>query len=83
MRMTITEGEILEALQSALQHPAHEDDGAVTVLEIAEKEGMSIATVRRGMKRLIGQGKATCVHVRRVAMDGRLQRVPGYRIRAA
>jgi DNA-binding MarR family transcriptional regulator len=82
-RMTITEGEIMEALTAALQHPEPEDDGAVTVKEMAKATGLSIATVRRAVDRLIEQGSAECYFVRRVAMDKRLQRVPGYRIRAA
>ena len=81
--MSITETEIYEELRAALAHPEQDSEGAYTVAELADMRQMSIATVRRGMKRLIASGKATCVHVRRVGMDGRLARVPGYRIRAA
>ena len=75
----MTEAALLEALRAAMD--AGEDDGgAMTADELTQKMECNIDTVRKRVKALIATGRAECVRVRRMRIDGLIQRVPAYRL---
>ncbi len=52
-----------------------------TVQEMAAATGQGEKTVRRFLKGFQLDGRLEVVMVRRLALDGRLRQVPGYRIK--
>lgn len=75
--LTITEGELLEALAHS-QKPGEE--GARTVEDMALASGLAPERVRRALKALQRDGRLTVYRVRRPAIDGRQTIVPAYSI---
>ena len=81
-RVTITQAELLEALREAAQRSEEGPEGAYTTEELAELTGIYRGKVKETIRALIRLGKAECVHVRRPSIDGRMFRVPAYRIKS-
>jgi Mn-dependent DtxR family transcriptional regulator len=81
--VTITERELVEAVQAALASvPVEEEttDG-FTVLELSAAMKVGQHPARAMVRRLAQIGMIEIVDVRRRALDGRLMRVKGYRIK--
>lgn len=76
--MTITENELLDALQLAAAGSAPEN--ACTVVELAKAAGVSTAKVLRTLKTFQAQGRLAVHRVPRARMDGVVQPVPAYTI---
>jgi len=83
-RVNVTESELLEAIRGLLAHTPESADAA-TITEMLEAMPVvtSRATLCKSIAALIKKGDAECVHVHRIAMDGRRRLVPGYRMRKA
>jgi len=83
--VTITEAELLEALQQALreakEHPGEDEQaaGALTVSELADELGWYPEKVRRRLKQLKAQGLLESIKVHREAIDGSSRVSPAYR----
>jgi hypothetical protein len=76
--MTISESDILQALQDALKRsPGGE---GVTANEMAEAKGLRIEKVYRGLKKMIAAGQVVPVKVTRQRIDGMITLVPGYQV---
>lgn len=80
-RLTITEGDILEALREALEQGTDAPDDAYTANELAEATGVHIRKTRAILTEILKRGEAEVVKVRRTGMDGRNSLVPAYRMR--
>lgn len=77
MAISITEGELLEALAHS-QKPG--EDGARTVQEMAADTGLSEERVRKALQAFQRQGRLTVYRVRRTAIDSSQRIVPAYSI---
>ena len=75
----LTENELVQALEAAL-NAGDSTDGALTVQELAEAAGISVAKVRSGLRILKAAGVIEVVKVQRVDLSDRLIRLPGYRL---
>ena len=73
-----TEAELLQHVQEALDAPPSED-GAMSVLELADSLDISPAAVRKRLRKLIASGSVELVRVRRTAMHGIVARRMAYR----
>jgi len=82
-KLTITENELVEALRSAMGSQDEGPTDARTVQEIVNTIGRSERFVRDNVRKLIAEGRAELVRIKRPAIDGRIQSVPAYRIKAA
>lgn len=80
--VNITEAEILDALRAALEEVAKGPDDALTTGDLVEATGWGEDRVRRMLRRMLRDGDAECVRVRRMAMDTRMAVVPAYRLKA-
>lgn len=67
--MHFSEAELLEAVRAAMKSKP-EDTPGLTSEEIAESMGVSVQTARKYLKVLLKAGKAKCVRVWRVRMNG-------------
>lgn len=75
--MTITESEILTALQAALSRP--EGHEGMTAGEMAEASGVNVHRIHKALRKLLATGQAQCVKVTRTRIDGQQTLVPAYR----
>lgn len=75
----MTESEIVAALRAAFDAP-DEDDSALTVRELAAATGWGAAKAREHLRRLIVDGAAEPVRVRRPNLAGGTQPVIAYRL---
>ena len=73
----VTEAELLEQVQEALDTPPSED-GAMSVLELSESLDISASAVRNRLRKLIASGSVELVRVRRVSLHGIVQRRIAY-----
>jgi len=73
----VTEAELLEQVQKALDTPPSED-GAMSVLELAESLDISPAAVRNRLRKLIATGSVELTRVRRLSLHGVVQRRIAY-----
>jgi DNA-binding MarR family transcriptional regulator len=78
-RVTVTQGELIAALQAAMEQDEAEGD-AVTVSELREALGWSKERLRRELGRLKEAGQIKTVKVMRRDLSDRLNRHPGYRL---
>ena len=78
----VTEAELLQALQDALQQALTnpDADGALTVHELEDALGWDVAKVRKTLRTLKNGGHLKSVKVRRVAIDDSVRVVPAYRL---
>lgn len=79
----MTENELIEALRSAMAGGDAGPDDAHTVMEMCELTGHGQMFIRKHLKLLLNSGRAEMVRVNRQSIDGRIQRLPAYRIKAA
>lgn len=79
--MSLTANEI-DALLDELRtlHDSAPPDEGMTANEIAEHFGWCIEDTRERIRKLIAQGRAVCIRVKRQRIDGVHQKVPAYRI---
>ena len=73
-----TEAELLQHVQEALDAPISED-GAMSVLDLAESLDISAHAVRTKLRTLIASGAVELVRVRRRSLHGIVQRRIAYR----
>ena len=73
-----TEAELLQHVQEALDAPPSED-GAMSVLDLAESLDISTAAVRKRLRKLIASGSVELVRVRRTSLHGIIQKRIAYR----
>ena len=73
-----TEAELLQHVQEALDAPPSED-GAMSVLDLAESLDISTAAVRKRLRKLIASGSVELVRVRRMSLHGVIQKRIAYR----
>lgn len=78
-RIDISEADLFAALREASAADAGPDD-AYTVMELAERTGVSVLAMRGRIGAMVRTGSVECVRVTRTAMDGRAARVPAYRL---
>ena len=76
----VTQASLLEAIAEALRDVPQDPEEGVTAHELADHFGCDVIHVRRRIGRLLKDGRAQCVRVRRPRIDGVVQKVPGYRI---
>jgi predicted ArsR family transcriptional regulator len=76
---SVTEAELLQQVREALDAPSTED-GAMSVVELSEGLDMPESAVRQRLKKMIAEGTAEPVRVRRMAMHGVVSRRIAYRI---
>jgi predicted ArsR family transcriptional regulator len=74
----VTEAELLQQVQEALDTPPSED-GAMSVVELSEALDMTASAVRGRLRKLIASGSVELVRVRRRAMHGIVSRRVAYR----
>ena len=73
----ITESELLQQVRDALDFTETED-GAMSVLELAESLDISPNAVRTRLRKLIASGSVELVRVRRTSLHGVVQRRIAY-----
>jgi predicted ArsR family transcriptional regulator len=73
----ITESELLQQVRDALDFTETED-GAMSVLELAESLDISPHAVRTRLRKLIASGSVELVRVRRTSLHGVVQRRVAY-----
>ena len=73
----ITESELLQQVRDALDFTETED-GAMSVLELAESLDISPNAVRTRLRKLIASGSVELVRVRRTSLHGVVQRRVAY-----
>tara|TARA_R110002020_G_scaffold222081_1_gene430540 strand:- start:503 stop:772 length:270 start_codon:yes stop_codon:yes gene_type:complete len=74
----VTEAELLEQVQEALDTPTSED-GAMSVVELSEALDLPASSVRNRLRKLLESGSIELVRVRRTAMHGIVSRRVAYR----
>lgn len=74
----MTEQELLDALRAALPSAEH-DQSALSMVEIAERLGMSRAAAHKRVVPLVRSGQLVCVRKRMTRIDGARSLVPAYR----
>lgn len=79
--ITITENEIIQALQDAVRQ-APGDDNAVTTDDILAVTGWGEHKLRRHMRAIKASGRLESTRVMRESIDGRMCAVPAYRIKS-
>jgi DNA-binding transcriptional regulator YhcF (GntR family) len=75
--ITISEGEILEALAVAKCHAPAE---AESIEEMAKRTGLAPNTVRKALLKFRAEGRMQIHRRDHIALDGRRMRVPAYTI---
>ncbi len=80
--MDVTESELIEALQRALQASEQSDGGALTARELGELLGWGERKINRGLHILDKQGRLEVVYVTRRRLDGAMGHPSAYRIKA-
>lgn len=82
--MSITEKELIEALQTALDNPGAQDDvNALTTTELCERLGFGRKKVRGLIRQLMAAGKVTHVRVYRPDITGVKSPRHAYRLTGA
>ena len=78
----MTESELLQALQDALEAAAENEDadGALTVTELSDQLDWYREKVCKWLRSLNRQGRLECIKVRRPAIDGSIRVSPAYRV---
>lgn len=76
--VSVTQGELLAALATAIEGVAPED--ARTAIELSAEAGIGLPRIRVALALLQAQGRLQLHHVRRPAIDGRMAKVPAYTI---
>lgn len=79
-RVTITQGELIAALQAAMEQPDDDPEGAVTAAELAEQLDWHVVKVRDELGKLDRAGRLECVKVIRRDITGRVGNRPAYRL---
>mgnify|MGYP003148644927 FL=1 len=74
----VTEAELLEQVQEALDAPPSED-GAMSVVELSEALDIPESSVRKRLRKLLVSGSVELVKVRRVALNGLVSRRVAYK----
>ena len=77
--VNVTEAELLQQVQEALDAPTLKD-GAMSVVELSEKLDMSASAVRKRLKKMLASGTVEIVRVKRRAMHGVVSRRVAYRL---
>ena len=77
--MHITESELLDALRASLERVAPEDDGAHTVLEMAELTGWHIKKVRVAIRTMMTAGELELVQTYRTNICGQVRPTHAWR----
>lgn len=75
------EDELIELLINQLQLEEQQDEGFMTMQEIADAAGISMNMAQIKMRRLHRQGMIDVRKVRRMNMAGTYHTVPAYRVR--
>lgn len=78
-RIEVTESELIAALRAAFDAPG-EDDGSLTIRELAAATGWGAAKAREHLRRLIQDGAAEPVRSPRTNLAGQRQPVVAYRL---
>jgi hypothetical protein len=71
--------EWLAELERIHHEQADATEGVMTVMELADRAGISEREMRRRVQRAVFSKAWECVHVFRQGMDGRRCKVPAYR----
>ena len=79
--MRVTTDDLLDALRDALT--VKPGDDAPTSLELQAATGLAERKLRRALAAVQAEGRLEVVMVRRVDLAGRVQSVPGYRLKKA
>lgn len=80
--MNITESELLQAIQDAMQATPDNPSGALTREDLQDQLELSTYSVRKFLKQLHKAGKLEVVKVYRETIDGVKRPTPAYRIRS-
>lgn len=78
--LSITEAEILAALDAARRGAASEAEGARTAQEIADDTGVRLPRVRQALAAFKKQGRLRLHQIKRVAIDDRSLSMTGYTV---
>jgi DNA-binding Lrp family transcriptional regulator len=76
--MMMTQDEILEELQKALDSADSPDD-AFTTGELAEMLNLGDAAVRNRLRKLTASGRIQPIRIKRMSLTGTMRKVWGYR----
>ena len=76
--MMMTQEEIFEELQKALDSADSPDD-AFTTGELSEVLGIGEAAVRRRLRKLTASGRIQPIRIKRMSLTGTMRKVWGYR----
>lgn len=79
-RIELTESDLIAALLEARGEPGNAD-GALTMREIVQQTQWGERRLQLKLEEMKRAGRIEVVRVEREALDGRLVRVPGYRLR--
>ena len=75
----VTEAELLQQVQKALDAPTLKD-GAMSVVELSEELDMSASAVRKRLKKMLAAGTVEVVYVKRRAMHGVISKRVAYKL---
>ena len=78
-RITVSEGELIQALQEAFR-TRPDGEGYLTTVELSEATGMSHEIIMQALKKLKLSGRLEAGRVYREDLGGRFNKVPAYRL---
>ena len=78
-RVELTQDEVLQALQEAMAKPAR-PEGAFRVVELAESLGLTERSILKYLHKLQRVGRLLAVPITVTRLDGKVQRVMGYKL---
>lgn len=75
-----TEITVAEWLESLAQSEVADDDGYITVAELADHTGRSVPAIRKALRAALDAGRLSVRNVFRTSVCGRSVQVPAYKI---
>lgn len=78
-RIEIRQDEVLQALQDAMAKPAR-PEGAFRVVELADALGLTERSILKYLHKLHHAGRLAAVPITLTRLDGKVQRVMGYKL---
>lgn len=81
MNPSITESDILDALQEFRGRPSQRPKGVFTTKEAAKAKGVSVSTVQRWLKGLEAEGRLEVCSFRAPRVNGAPYPITAYRIK--
>jgi predicted ArsR family transcriptional regulator len=79
-RVSVTQAELIAALQAAADRRTEDPEGALTVADLSENLGWSDKIVRRELRKLMKTDRLETVKVLRETIAGHSTHVPAYRV---